>query len=456
MISLVSKQAISLEIKQSEIRHPQWSWKKDLSVTHHDWVTVTPTTEKRIKANKIIELMCYTGGNKQTRTICTHFTMNQSDPSRMPFKIHGFPLDKLKQLWGEAVWVNMEVAFDNLEPKPVNQNAAYNYRCNYNTTPYNQTSVSASQSHMPIVVPTKTKRTHIRHGYGQGIVEDNFYMENSQPLNYVPFLDCYGNVQEDPFERVEIDECSETAASSEDKNFQLPTQLIYIRNRLASQHCDYALNITVSLNVTCEDAGEVDGVYSLKTEDNDVFGKLSSTCENILSRKVNADLTIIASNRAALKCHKCFLSVNSTVLAAMLDSNMKESKSSQIELLDVTEPCVKALLEYLYTFKITQGRKSSKLAVEMFQVAHKYDISQLEKEMAQILLERANSWYDVNAALDLFRFSRNVEEHKTIKLKCVQVLQLKAEELLKSENYKKLFNEDLTTAMELCAIALKR
>jgi len=174
----------------------------------------------------------------------------------------------------------------------------------------------------------------------------------------------------------------------------------------------------------------------------------------------------------------------------MIDSDMEEKKTSRINLEDVSAECVKALLEYLYTFKISEGRNCSKLAMELFQVAHKYHVRQLEQGLGKILLKQVNTWYHVDAALQLFQFSRNVEEHNGLKIKCVQVLKLwvklkiigdfifylylesglwkhyklinsvlyynrKSDELLNSENYKKLFSEDLATAMELCAISLK-
>jgi len=208
------------------------------------------------------------------------------------------------------------------------------------------------------------------------------------------------------------------------------------------------LNISMDVYLDFGASGDVrNSVVSLER---DTESELSKTCENILSQKLNTDVSIVASDGSVFECHKCFLSgeisfmkylnfiftyivlqllilnfaVNSTVFAAMLDSDMEEKKTSRVHLEDVSAECVKALLEYLYTFKISEGGKCSKLAVELFQVAHKYHVRQLEQGIGKILLNQVNTWYDVDAALQLFQFARNVEEHKGLRVKCVQVLQL--------------------------------
>jgi len=101
---------------------------------------------------------------------------------------------------------------------------------------------------------------------------------------------------------------------------------------------------------------------------------------------------------------------------------MKEKKTSKIHLDDVSAECVKALLEYLYTFKLSVARDSSVISVELFQVSHKYHICQLEQELKKIFASQVDTWYEVDSALKLFQFARNVEEHKELKQKCVEVL----------------------------------
>jgi len=106
----------------------------------------------------------------------------------------------------------------------------------------------------------------------------------------------------------------------------------------------------------------------------------------------------------------------------MLESDFQESKSNRIEMPDVSEECVKAMLEFIYSMKLTEPFNCSMVAVELFHMAHKYDICLLEEKLAEMLPQRATKWYNVNAAVDLFRFVRNVDKYGSLKKKMIQVL----------------------------------
>ncbi|CAL8130885.1 unnamed protein product [Orchesella dallaii] len=412
-IPLVCNKALSLDIGPNESRQGFVSWKTNLDVTTN-WKN-TPQNAFNSAAEEIQRAMA------SPSILCAHFIWTQAQSDGMHVVIHGPVLERFRKICGDDVKIKLAVTYDNFKQQ--------------------------------LYQPHRHVFRGYRRGQGQHHVQMNCNKTISMPEMTVtsPKTAGYG-WRRNVIQTIPNDGgwCLEIDTFTEKIDFPVPSEVANIWGYCRSSAI--VLNVTVNLDLQIANGG------SLANEGDPaaIYGKLSNTCENILSRKVNTDLNIIASNGAILECHKCFLSVNSSVLGAMLESGLEESKSSRIELVDVSENCVKALLEYLYTFKITQSRKCSILTVELFQVAHKYDIRQLEEELAQILQAQVNSWYDVNAALDLFRFARNVVEHNNLKLKCVEVLQLKADELLKSEKYKRLFNEDLVTAMELCAIALKK
>ncbi|CAL8130887.1 unnamed protein product [Orchesella dallaii] len=426
-IPLVRNKALSVDIGTNEVEHGFASWRANLDVTTN-WEN-TPQNAFKSAAEEIQRAMA------SPSILCAHFIWTQEQPDRMHVVIHGDVLGRFRKICGDDAKIRLAVTYDNLE---------HSYQM------HQQWYGHDGQRHLQV---QRYKLARDRDVSQQE--EENRIMNFNKTISMSEMTITSPKTAGDEWRRNVIQNiprdagCLEIDTFTEKIDFPVPSDVANVWELVADAgNVDF--NVTVSLDLVIASGGIV------ADDPTAIFGKLSNTCESILSRKVNTDLNIIASNGAILECHKCFLSVNSPVLAAMLESGLEESKSSRIELVDVSENCVKALLEYLYTFKITQSRKCSILAVELFQVAHKYDIRQLEEDLAHILLAQVNSWYDVNAALDLFRFARNVEEHCSLKLKCVEVLQLNADELLKSEKYQGLFQEDLATAMELCAIALKQ
>jgi len=98
-----------------------------------------------------------------------------------------------------------------------------------------------------------------------------------------------------------------------------------------------------------------------------------------LERKF-ADLVIKCSDGEVL-CHRAYLASASAVLAAMLQSNMREGKEQQIE---VPEPAhvVEAMLEFLHT-----GVLTSTSYVQLLPLADRYGIDDLVTEVASKMVE---------------------------------------------------------------------
>lgn len=101
-----------------------------------------------------------------------------------------------------------------------------------------------------------------------------------------------------------------------------------------------------------------------------------------------------------------------------------ESETNVVEMVDMTTESVKAFLAYLYYFDINKAVASSKTAVEVFQASHKYNVSSLEKQIRGILVTKPDNWFDVDAALDLFLFARNLENGDELKLRAVKLIKL--------------------------------
>ncbi len=142
----------------------------------------------------------------------------------------------------------------------------------------------------------------------------------------------------------------------------------------------------------------------------------------MLKDEVACDVTIIPNNQVPIKCHKNFLCAHSTVLDVMFQTQMKESKTSTVEMPDMSEQSVRAFLEYLYLWEVKAANKSSLIAFELLHAGHKYDIKKLEESMEKILLSKESIWYNVDVAMKLFLFARNHPEGDQLKMKAIQVL----------------------------------
>ncbi|CAL8105131.1 unnamed protein product [Orchesella dallaii] len=206
--------------------------------------------------------------------------------------------------------------------------------------------------------------------------------------------------------------------------------------------------VTIQIQLFVEDEG-------LLNRSNNAGG-IGKICKTIQSDKIYSDVSIVANDNSVFQANKCFLAVHSPVLKACME-NFEESKTNKIQSA-FSGGCVQALLEFVYTLEIQKAIECSKLAVELFQASHYYEMVQLEGMLSEMMLQKGNSWFDVNSAIELFRFVGKIETSSSAKLKSklAQVLKGKRCELKDSDNFKSMFVEDWNSALEFCLMSLEK
>lgn len=81
----------------------------------------------------------------------------------------------------------------------------------------------------------------------------------------------------------------------------------------------------------------------------------------------------------------------------MFTHGMQESKTNTVEL-GMSEPCAKALLEYMYTWKIEGALNSYSIATELLIAADMYAVM-------EIVGNKNENWFSVDDALQLIQLA---------------------------------------------------
>ncbi|ODM87956.1 BTB/POZ domain-containing protein [Orchesella cincta] len=100
-------------------------------------------------------------------------------------------------------------------------------------------------------------------------------------------------------------------------------------------------------------------------------------------------------------------------LKAGFEGNAAAVHFCRLKLADISLNCLRALLEYLYTFEISRAVKSPKVAVDLFVAANKYEIQPLQDKLAKMILERRIGWFHITPTLDLFLCVRKLGKTTT-------------------------------------------
>ncbi|ODM89719.1 Speckle-type POZ protein [Orchesella cincta] len=86
--------------------------------------------------------------------------------------------------------------------------------------------------------------------------------------------------------------------------------------------------------------------------------------EKLWSDKILTDCCIVAANKAEMSCHRNILAAQSDVFYTMLTSQFQESRTNRIEMCDVSEEGVKALLDYLYKWDVKVEEMTEQIFLE--------------------------------------------------------------------------------------------
>ncbi|VDK53261.1 unnamed protein product [Anisakis simplex] len=87
----------------------------------------------------------------------------------------------------------------------------------------------------------------------------------------------------------------------------------------------------------------------------------------------------------AFPAHRVILAARSEYFRALLFNGMRESRNSEIELVDTPVNGFKMLLKYIYTGKLSLSSLKEDLVLDMLGLAHKYGFSELELSISEYL-----------------------------------------------------------------------
>lgn len=122
-----------------------------------------------------------------------------------------------------------------------------------------------------------------------------------------------------------------------------------------------------------------------------------------------------------------FFEGNSPVFHAMFKSDsFKEGQTKCVTLKNMSEKGVVAFLHFLYCVEVEESKEdvqyNSEICMELLEASEEYSMSNLQESMKLVFLNRPCRWFQVDIALQLFCFSRNVEKCQGLIGKCIKVL----------------------------------
>lgn len=129
-----------------------------------------------------------------------------------------------------------------------------------------------------------------------------------------------------------------------------------------------------------------------KSENFEYLSKVSQGLAKLWASKRFSDFTITAESQK-FQVHKFILTTQSTVFQTIFDNDLEESKTSEMRIDDFSAAAVEDFLRYLYIGDVENDTN----AMELYQMAHKYDVAGLAKICQDIILDNldASNAYDI-------------------------------------------------------------
>ncbi|CAL8131828.1 unnamed protein product [Orchesella dallaii] len=192
-------------------------------------------------------------------------------------------------------------------------------------------------------------------------------------------------------------------------------------------------NSFCSLELRLELIADEKAIYGLKLPEWEPIAK------SILEEEMHTDFSLVAANGDKIPCNKVCSVSRSPVFRQMLKSGMKESTANECNLDNISKEGVKALLKYIYYFSVEDALQAPKIALELMQAGHMYDILNLANAMKQIFIGKPQEWFTIDTTLLLFLWSIKVDDFEDVTNKAVVVINRKWNDVRKASMYKERF-----------------
>ncbi|ODM90495.1 Kelch-like protein 3 [Orchesella cincta] len=137
-------------------------------------------------------------------------------------------------------------------------------------------------------------------------------------------------------------------------------------------------------------------------------GEKSSVLEKLWNEKFLVDCVIVASNKAEVSCHRNILAAQSDVLLAMFTSGLEESKTNRINMEEMSEEGVNALVQYFYKNELDEKEIGVEVASELLQAAHKYNTSKLEVIILNLLLRKPEEEFSLETIFEVYYHTKQI------------------------------------------------
>ncbi|CAM6108109.1 unnamed protein product [Calypogeia fissa] len=136
------------------------------------------------------------------------------------------------------------------------------------------------------------------------------------------------------------------------------------------------------------------------------------------------DVTFFVDQKPVVKAHRFILTSRSLVFKKMFDTDMAERRTGEIHVNDLSATTLQALVKFMYTAEV---QFTQACTAELFMVAQKYDIPELQEECE---VELCNGVFQGNV-LELLDFAE-FYDMKLLKDACEQFFKSKVQ-LFKSK-----------------------
>ncbi len=133
-----------------------------------------------------------------------------------------------------------------------------------------------------------------------------------------------------------------------------------------------------------------------------------SALAKMLQNESECDTIINSASGATLKCNRAFLVASSPYFQAMFQSGMQECSTNQVDMTDLSEMEIRALLGYLYTGDVKPALADIQLAWNLLKTGNYYQIDNLVRVMREIMMVRGHEKYSVDLALEILLFAKDI------------------------------------------------